>query len=728
MATIENNFKVKNGLIVSNTASILSTSSNALTVLGGTNIGGNLTVGGALQVNGTVTSIESTSVDIGTKVIYLSTLSNLSALQAIGSGIVVGTDPNNTTNTQTWISLTFDGYSNWISNGGIYPTANNFYGLGSSNNAWSSIYTKTVVVKGMTTTTNGLVFVDASNTLQATTATWNASTGQIQGSITTATTATYSGNLLGGAVASLPYQTNINQTGMLPLGVEGQVLAVGTGTVYWASLAGVTVSTATNFSGGGPGAIPFQQSSGQTAYDDLYFRYSFSGSTGSLLVTQNIAVQSGSSATSQVTGALQVTGGVGVTGSIYAGMIYSNGNAVLTGSGTSTGYVTSITAGTDISVNTNTGAVTVSDISTFQSVTNRGSTTTNIIDIINTSTSFSTQSGALIVTGGVGIGGTVYAGTIYSNGNQVLTSGGAGSGYVSSITAGTDTAVTTSTGNVIVYSTATLQSIVGRNNITTYPIYAGGLYDNNNRVVTSVTPAGSTYIGVSSVISTGTATSFTINNLGVQTLTAGTDTVVTTSTGSVIVYSTSTLQSVSSRGATTNNAISITNATTSTNTTTGALTVTGGVGIGQNLNIGGNFVSTGTVQHTGLVMTSGTNIDQIYTTSTSLTLNTSWQNTGVYDGNLPTGSYMVQCLANDSAQGGGEVNTYYTGVMSWYSAVDSESSYDEITLHRAGAASGAGAIFLQVLRTNGGYMALQIAGDTTNTGSSTYTFSFRRMI
>jgi len=127
-------------------------------------------------------------------------------------------------------------------------------------------------------------------------------------------------------------------------------------------------------------------------------------------------------------------------------------------------------------------------------------------------------------------------------------------------------------------------------------------------------------------------------------------------------------------------------------------------------------------------MTSGTNIDQIYTTSTTLTLNTNWQNTSVYDGNLPTGSYMVQCIANDSAQGGGEVNTYYTGVMSWYSAVDSENSYDEITLHRAGAASGAGAIFLQVQRTNGGYMALQIAGDTTNTSPSTYTFSFRRMI
>jgi len=613
MATIENNFKVKNGLIVSNTASILSTASNALTVSGGANIGGNLVVQGSVQVNGTVTSIESTSVDIGTNVVYLSTLSTVSALQAIGSGIVVGTDPNNTTNTQTWISLTFDGSSNWASKGGIYPSTNNFYGLGSNSNAWSSLYVQTVVIKGLTTTTNGIMYVDASGTLRTTTATWNAGTGQIQGSITTATTATYAGNLLGGAVASLPYQSNINQTAMLPLGVEGQVLAAGTGTLYWASLTGVTVSTATNFSGGGPGAIPFQLASGSTSYDDLYFRYSYAGSTASLLVTQNIAVQSGSSATSQVTGALQVTGGVGVTGAIYAGAIYSNGNAVLSSTGTNTGYVSAVLGGTDINVNTTTGVVTVSDTSTLQSVTGRGNSTTNVVKILNTSASFSTQSGALIVTGGVGIGGTVYAGTMYSNGNQVLTSGGGGSGYVSSVTAGTDTAVTTSTGAVVVYSTATLQSITGRSNTTTFPIYAGQLYDSNNRVVTNVTPVNGTAISITNVTSTGTATTFTINNLGVtsaagstyisvststgsvtitnlgvQTLSAGTDTVVTSNTGTITVYNTSTLQSITGRGATTTNKIQFLNTASSTSTaTSNSVDIQGGLWVNRDLSVQG---------------------------------------------------------------------------------------------------------------------------------------------
>ena len=56
---------------------------------------------------------------------------------------------------------------------------------------------------------------------------------------------------------------------------------------------------------------------------------------------------------------------------------------------------------------------------------------------------------------------------------------------------------------------------------------------------------------------------------------------------------TDTLSDVTGRGATTNTAISITNATSSTNTTTGALKVTGGVGIQENLNVGGNVIVTG---------------------------------------------------------------------------------------------------------------------------------------
>ena len=76
----------------------------------------------------------------------------------------------------------------------------------------------------------------------------------------------------------------------------------------------------------------------------------------------------------------------------------------------------------------------------------------------------------------------------------------------------------------------------------------------------------------------------------------GTDTVVTlsTTTGQLTVWNTSTLQSITSRGATTDRAMTITNTTNATTTATGALQVRGGVGIGQNLYVGG-LISVATI-------------------------------------------------------------------------------------------------------------------------------------
>lgn len=82
-------------------------------------------------------------------------------------------------------------------------------------------------------------------------------------------------------------------------------------------------------------------------------------------------------------------------------------------------------------------------------------------------------------------------------------------------------------------------------------------------------------------------TTATLANYAVTLLTAGTDTKVSASVGEVTVWNTSTLQSVTDRGATTDNAISITDNTAASSTTTGALTVTGGVGIGGDLYVSG---------------------------------------------------------------------------------------------------------------------------------------------
>ena len=77
--------------------------------------------------------------------------------------------------------------------------------------------------------------------------------------------------------------------------------------------------------------------------------------------------------------------------------------------------------------------------------------------ISGTYTSVSTTTGAVIVLGGVGVGGDLYARNIYDNGNRVLTTASiiSGSFGVSAIIAGTGTHVNTSTGVVTIWSDGT---------------------------------------------------------------------------------------------------------------------------------------------------------------------------------------------------------------------------------------------------------------------------------
>jgi hypothetical protein len=294
------------------------------------------------------------------------------------------------------------------------------------------------------------------------------------------------------------------------------------------------------------------------------------------------------------------------------------------------------------------------------------SSTQNNVNVVSNTPSTSPDTGAAVIVGGLGVGGNINVGsTATSTGSTtgaVVVTGGLGVG-----------------GNINVGSSA-----ASINTFTGAVVILGGL-------------------GVGGSIN---ATAIYQNGYAVSTLTnivAGAGITITSTTGTVTVVNTSTLQSVTNNGNSTSNAISITNSGT-------ALTVTG------------------KVTHGGLIPTAGTNIDQIYTTTKSLTLTPSWQATGISGTALTTGSYMVQIIANDLASGGEQVNTYYTGAMSWYSGATGETSYNEIVLHRAGGAQGRGNIFLRVAEAATGTLSMQIAGTTTNTGVSNYIFSFRRMI
>jgi len=121
------------------------------------------------------------------------------------------------------------------------------------------------------------------------------------------------------------------------------------------------------------------------------------------------------------------------------------------------------------------------------------------------------------------------------------------------------------------------------------------IYSQNTTVATltatQVQVVNTSYINGAQIITTATLNQFITQ--GITTVFAGTDTVAYISGNTLYVWNTSTFQSVSSRGSSTNQIITITNTTNSTSTNSGALSIAGGVGIGQDLWIGGRIFSAG---------------------------------------------------------------------------------------------------------------------------------------
>jgi len=69
-------------------------------------------------------------------------------------------------------------------------------------------------------------------------------------------------------------------------------------------------------------------------------------------------------------------------------------------------------------------------------------------------------------------------------------------------------------------------------------VSATAVYDNQNRVITDVTPSAGNGISITSLTSTGPNSSFTVNNTGVLSLTAGSGITLSASTGIITVSAT----------------------------------------------------------------------------------------------------------------------------------------------------------------------------------------------
>jgi len=129
---------------------------------------------------------------------------------------------------------------------------------------------------------------------------------------------------------------------------------------------------------------------------------SLSAGTGTF---SKLIVNGGVQATSTTTGDVVISGGLGVGGNIWlGGILYSAGAPVLT----TASFNKTVQDGIDIDiVDVGGGVLEFNNISTLQTVTGRGSATSNVIFLTSTATSTSTTTGALIISGGVGIGGRI---------------------------------------------------------------------------------------------------------------------------------------------------------------------------------------------------------------------------------------------------------------------------------------------------------------------------------
>lgn len=81
-------------------------------------------------------------------------------------------------------------------------------------------------------------------------------------------------------------------------------------------------------------------------------------------------------------------------------------------------------------------------------------------------------------------------------------------------------------------------AVIGNIDAPLSNISGGALFDNTNRVVTSVTPSAGNGISLTTVTTSGPSTSFTVNNTGVLSLIAGTGITLSGSTGNITVSAT----------------------------------------------------------------------------------------------------------------------------------------------------------------------------------------------
>ena len=120
-------------------------------------------------------------------------------------------------------------------------------------------------------------------------------------------------------------------------------------------------------------------------------------------ITPNMVVTDTTVSTSKTTGSVQVAGGVGISGNVYANAFYGPGTGLTSIPGANV-------SGEVLTANTvsNPSQSNITSVGTLSGLTSGG-----VVNITNATVSTSTTTGALKVSGGLGVAGNIYAGAFY---------------------------------------------------------------------------------------------------------------------------------------------------------------------------------------------------------------------------------------------------------------------------------------------------------------------------
>jgi len=309
--------------------------------------------------------------------------------------------------------------------------------------------------------------------------------------------------------------------------------------------------------------------------------------------------------TSTATGALVVSGGVGIVGSIYSGNHYQNGNQVISIAGTN--------------VSTSSGILSVVSNPTFS----------GILTVANTTNAVNVATGSIVTSGGVGVGGNLYASNIYQNGNQVASIAGTNvstsNGILSVVNNPSFSGIVTINNTNFATSTITgALQILGGIMVNSASLFNSTINMNSNKITNLATPTNAQDAVNKSYVDTATASLSGSSGNFSSIIVTGTTQSISTGTGSVQIYgglgiggniyssgninSNNIFQngnqvfSIAGTNTSSSNGIvsvisnpsfsgivTITNATSSNNTASGSLIIAGGVGISGSIYSGNQY-------------------------------------------------------------------------------------------------------------------------------------------